>query len=79
MFIEPAHGFQQVRRLHPDTTAVHTDPASPDHRHVKDWISDIIKHVDKNPKDLRPVIKEFKELMACSRRSRQKSPMQTTP
>ncbi|KAF2997356.1 hypothetical protein E8E13_003887 [Curvularia kusanoi] len=34
-----------------------------DHRHVRDWISDIIEHVDKNPKDLHPVIKEFKELI----------------
>ncbi|KAF2625870.1 hypothetical protein BU25DRAFT_105035 [Macroventuria anomochaeta] len=34
-----------------------------DHRHIKDWISDIIEHVDKNPKGLHPVIKEFKELI----------------
>ncbi|KAF1934213.1 uncharacterized protein M421DRAFT_360 [Didymella exigua CBS 183.55] len=25
-----------------------------DHRHVKDWISDIIEHVDKNSQDLHP-------------------------
>ena len=49
--------------MHFATAAAHTNPASPDHRHVKDWISDIIKHVDKNPKDLHPVIKEFKDLI----------------
>ncbi|KAJ4311350.1 hypothetical protein N0V94_007985 [Neodidymelliopsis sp. IMI 364377] len=34
-----------------------------DHRHVKDFISDIVGHVEKNPKDLHPVLKEFKELI----------------
>ncbi|KAA6407928.1 MAG: phosphatidylserine decarboxylase [Lasallia pustulata] len=34
-----------------------------DHRVHKEWLGGIIDHVDKNPKDLHPVLKEFKELI----------------
>ncbi|KAI4134702.1 MAG: hypothetical protein LQ347_001306 [Umbilicaria vellea] len=34
-----------------------------DHRVHKEWLGGIIDHVDKNPKKLHPVLKEFKELI----------------
>ncbi|KAH0183189.1 hypothetical protein KCV03_g9895, partial [Aureobasidium melanogenum] len=34
-----------------------------DHRVHREWLGGIIDHVDKNPKDLHPVLKEFKELI----------------
>jgi len=34
-----------------------------DHRVHKDWLADIIKHVEDNPKDLHPVLQEFKALI----------------
>ncbi|KAF2140798.1 uncharacterized protein K452DRAFT_273624 [Aplosporella prunicola CBS 121167] len=34
-----------------------------DHRVHKEWLSGIIDHVDSNPKDLHPVLKEFQDLI----------------
>lgn len=34
-----------------------------DHRVHKEWLGGIVDHVDQNPKDLHPVLKEFKELI----------------
>jgi phosphatidylserine decarboxylase len=39
-----------------------------DHRIQKDWLNDIIDHVNTNPKDLHPVLKEFKELIESNTR-----------
>lgn len=34
-----------------------------DHRSHKEWLGGVIDHVDKNPKDFHPVIKEFQKLI----------------
>jgi phosphatidylserine decarboxylase len=34
-----------------------------DHRIHKQWLQDTVKHVDKNPKALHPVLEEFKEMI----------------
>ena len=57
-----AHGSQQVRQLYSRATNSIVNSLI-DHRHVRDWVSEIIEHVDKNPKDLHPVIEEFKKLI----------------
>ena len=57
-----AHGSQQVRQLYSRATNSIVNSLI-DHRHVRDWISEIIEHVDKNPKDLHPVIEESKKLI----------------
>ncbi|OQV02280.1 hypothetical protein CLAIMM_07505 isoform 2 [Cladophialophora immunda] len=35
----------------------------PDHEIHREWLGGVIKHVDQNPKDLHPVLVEFKELI----------------
>ncbi|TFY68110.1 hypothetical protein EVJ58_g1199 [Rhodofomes roseus] len=39
-----------------------------DHRIHKEWLSGVIEHVDKNPKDLHPVLQEFKTLIETDTR-----------
>src|SRR4051794_20393200 len=39
-----------------------------DHRVHKDWLDGVIKHVDENPKDLHPVLKEFENLINTNAR-----------
>lgn len=34
-----------------------------DHRVHKEWLGRVIEHVDNNPKELQPVIQEFKEMI----------------
>lgn len=41
---------------------------SQDSRHQKDWLKRTIEHVDSNPKDLLPVIQEFKEMVETDSR-----------
>ena len=39
-----------------------------DHRVHKDWLNGVITHVEDNPKDLHPVLKEFKDLIETNTR-----------
>lgn len=39
-----------------------------DHRVHKEWLGGIIEHVEKNPKDLHPVLEEFKTLIETNTR-----------
>lgn len=40
-----------------------------DHRVQKQWLSDTIKHVDNNPKEYAPAIKEFQEFLESNTRA----------
>ncbi|KAH9932949.1 Phophatidylserine decarboxylase-domain-containing protein [Fomitopsis serialis] len=39
-----------------------------DHRVHKEWLNGVIEHVDKNPKDIQPIIQEFKTLIETNTR-----------
>ncbi|KAJ3051441.1 hypothetical protein HK097_007540 [Rhizophlyctis rosea] len=55
----------------PQEHRVHRKPGGwlpSDHRIHRDWLSNIIDHVAKNPTDLHPVLQEFKHLIESSTR-----------